>query len=309
MFKHEHYTMEHIAEYTTRAKQQQDVSFTGKDPAALWDGVQVDGLWLCKSCAEIVGELRKKMPDLKIGANRDTRNWNAMLSDVVVYREGEPYALGRIGHGDVGINHTDYKYYVLSRNLRKARGGWGRWQNYIKASAKMSLVLSVAKKALVSYAMHEIAGHTIDDFTKTVRYERNRAGGNVSSAWRDIVQGSEGEELKAELIAMVRDGYKFVNHKITARIEAYINAIEVKTEADNKQLNAYFVHISPDKTEIVEYENMGDTSKSNGITKVNTRDIPFDLQLKIASLQVATSMNYIEDLGMRVGDRTFWVQR
>ena len=157
--------------------------------------------------------------------------------------------------------------------------------------------------------MHEIAGHTIDDFTKTVRYERNNAGAKMGQAWRDIVQGSEGEELKAELISMVREGYKFVNHKITARIEAYINAIEAKKEADNKQLNAYFVHISPETTEIVEYENMGDSSKPKGYNKINTQDLPFDLQLKIASLQVATSMNYIEDLGMRVGDRTFWVQR
>ena len=308
-FKHEHYTMEHIAEYTTRAKQQQDVSFTGKDPAALWDGVQVDGLWLCKSCAEIVGELRKKMPDLKIGANRDTRNWNAMLSDVVVYREGEPYALGRIGHGDVAISGTEYKYYVLSRNLRKARGGWGRWQNYITASVKMSTVLSTAKKALVPYTMHEVAALTVDDFTATVRRQRNHARGGLSSAWREIVGDVNGEELKDELIAMVRSGYKFMNHKITARIENYIIALDVKQTVDNKQLNAYFMAIGPETTDIVEYENMGDTSKPKGYTKVNTQDIPFDLQLKIASLQIATPMNYIEDLGMRVGDRTFWVQR
>ena len=108
---------------------------------------------------------------------------------------------------------------------------------------------------------------------------------------------------------MVRSGYKFVNHKITQRIEAYINATEVKKEADNKQLNAYFMSIGPETTEIVEYENMGDTSKPKGYQAIKTQDIPFDLQLKLASLQVATPMNYVENLGMRVGDRTFWVQR
>lgn len=308
-FKHEHYTMEHIEEYTTKAKQRQDVEFTGKDPAALYAGVQVDGLWLCKEAANIVGELRKKMPDLKIGANRETRTWSGMLSDVVVYREGEPYALGRIGHGDVGINSTEYKYYVLSRNLRKARGGWGRWQNHIKSSTKMSVVLSTAKKALVPYTMHEVAALTVDDFTETARRQRNNARGGLSSAWREIVGDVNGEELKDELIAMVRSGYKFMNHKITERIENYIIALDVKQTVDNKQLNAYFMSINPETTDIVEYENMGDTSKPKAHTKVNTQDIPFDLQLKIASLQIATPMNYIEDLGMRVGDRTFWVQR
>ena len=306
-FKHEHYEMAHVAEYTKRAKQQQDKKI---DEYMKADGsaVEVDGLWLCKECANIVGELRKKMPDLKIGANKETRHWAGRLADVVVYREGEPYALGRIGHGDVGIGTTDYKYYVLSRKLRKARGGWGRWQNYVKASVEMKNVLRYVREGFVPYAPAEIANMSVDEFTKNIRRERAVADGMTTTAWRTVASAL-GDELRDELCAMVADGYKFKNHKITEGIANYVAMKATKAEVDSKRLDAYFMILNPEKSTIIEYEGLEKNTKAKAYNEVNTTDIPFDLQLKIASLQVATPMNYIEDLGMRVGDMTFWVQR
>ena len=307
-FKHEHYEMSHVIQYTDRAKHQQDVTFTGREPANDYDGKLVDGLWLCKECANIVAELRKKHPDLKIGANRDTRSWSGMLSDVVVYREGEPYALGRIGHGDIGVGTTDYKYYILSRKLRKARGGWGRWQNYIKASNEMKNVLKYVKDGFVSYAPAEIASMSIDEFTQTIRRERNVADGMTTGAWRQVAN-TLGDELRDELCAMVAEGYQFKNHKITEGIANYIATKAAKAEVDAKRLDAYFMVVGDSKTTVIEYEGLECDNKAKGYTEVKTEDIPYDLQFKIASLQVAAPMHYVEELGMRVSDRTFWVQR
>ena len=304
-FKHEHYTIEHVLEYTEFAKKTQLEKI---DEADKVKGVLVDGLWLCKECANIVGELRKKHKDLKIGANRDTRHWAGLLADVVVYREGEPYAYGRIGHGDVGIGTTDYKYYILSRKLRKARGGWGRWQNYIKASNDMKNVLKLVKAAFVPYAPAEIANMSVDDFTISIRRDRNIANNLANSAWRQVAS-ELGDELRDELVAMVNEGYQFKNHKITERIAAYIQADANKKEIYSKRLDAYFMIVGGDKTTVIEYEGLEKDTKAKAYNEIKTEDIPFDLQLKIASLQVATPMNYVEDLGMRVGDTTFWVQR
>jgi hypothetical protein len=309
-FNHEYYEIAHVNKYTEAAKLEQ-TNRHDDDYYAEKGGVKVDGLWLCSACASIVGELRKKpgWTNIKIGANRDTRHWNGMLSDVVVYREGEPYAYGRIGHGDVGVNCTDYKYYVLSRKTRKARTGYGRWQNYVKASVEIKNVLRMVSSAFVPYTPVEICGQTIDDFTKTVRQERNIARGKLSSAWRSIIDDTAGEELRQELMAMVKEGYQFRNHKITERIANYMEATAQKQAADSKRLDAYFVILTPNTTTMIQYDNMGDTSKPVNTTYINTHDIPFDLQMKMASLQVAAPMHYVEDLGMRVGDMTFWVQR
>lgn len=306
-FKHENYTIENVLEYTEKAKKEQANKI---DEYMRADGsaVEVDGLWLCKECANIVGELRKKHPDLKIGVNRETRHWAGRLADVVVYREGEPYALGRIGHGDVGIGTTDYKYYILSRKLRKARGGWGRWQNYVKASVEMKNVLKQVKTAFVPYAPAEIAYMSVDEFTKSIRRERSVADGMTNGAWRQVTS-TLGDELRDELCAMVAEGYQFKNHKITGSILAYIDAKKAKAEVDAKRLDAYFLIVGDAKTTVIEYEGLEKDTKAKAYNEVNTQDIPFDLQLKIASLQVATPMNYVEELGMRVGDRTFWVQR
>ena len=306
-FKHEHYTIEHVLEYTEKAKKEQANKI---DEYMKADGsaVEVDGLWLCKECANIVGELRKKYKDLKIGVNRDTRHWAGRLADVVVYREGEPYALGRIGHGDVGIGTTDYKYYILSRKLRKARGGWGRWQNYVKASVEMKNVLKLVKTAFVPYAPAEVANMSIDKFTESIRRERAVADGMTTGAWRQVAS-TLGDELRDELCAMVAEGYQFKNHKITESISTYIAMKATKAEVDAKRLDAYFMIVGDEKTTVIEYDGLEKYTKAKAYNEINTQDLPFDLQLKIASLQVATPMNYVEELGMRVGDRTFWVQR
>ena len=304
-FKHEHYEMAHVLQYTEKAKQKQ---LGNIDEADKIKGVLVDGLWLCREAANIVNELRKKHKDLKIGANRDTRHWAGLLADVVVYREGEPYAYGRIGHGDVGVGTTDYKYYILSRKLRKARGGWGRWQNYIKASVDMKNVLKMVNSAFVPYAPAEIANMSADEFTQSIRRERTIANNVAHSAWRQVAS-ELGDELRDELCAMVNEGYQFKNHKITERIVHYMNCEANRKEIHAKRLDAYFMIISPEKSTIIEYEGLERDTKAKAYNEINTADIPFDLQLKIASLQVATPMNYVEDLGMRVSDMTFWVQR
>jgi hypothetical protein len=67
--------------------------------------------------------------------------------------------------------------------------------------------------------------------------------------------------------------------------------------------------VGDEKTTVIEYDGLEKDTKAKGYIELATQDIPFGLQLKIASLQVATPRNYVEDLGMRVSDRTFWVQR
>ena len=308
-FKHEHYTIEHVIDYTAKAKQTQAEKLTDEKKIDT-QAVEIDGLWLTKECAEIVTAMRSKIGwfDVKIGVNRDTRNWNGLLSDVVVYRPNEPYAYGRIGHGDVGISAYDYKYYIWSRKLRKARGGWGRWQNYAKASIAINNVLKLLSTAFVPYSPLELSGMSIDEFTRTVRVERNLAQNMQNQSWRELVNDGA-DELRDELTAMVKAGYQFSNHKITERISKFIAMQENRKEVDNKRLDAYFVILTPNTTTMIQYDNMGDSSKPTNTTHINTHDIPFDLQMKMASLQVAQPMHYVEDLGMRVGDQTFWVQR
>ena len=304
-FKHQYYTIEHVLEVTNLAKQKQVDNLTESEKVK---AVLIDGLWLYQPCADIVNELRKKHKDLKIGVNRDTRHWGGLLADVVVYREGESYALGRIGYGDVGISTTEFKYYILSRKLRKGRGGWGRWQNYIKASVEMKNVLKLVNSAFVSYAPAEVANMSIDEFTHSIRRDRNAANNLANNAWR-AVASELGNELRDELCMMVNEGYQFRNHKITERIAAYIEAEANRKEVCSKRLDAYFMIVGSDKTTVIEYEGMENDTKAKTYNEIKTEDIPFDLQLKLASLQVATPMNYVEDLGMRVSDMTFWVQR
>ena len=68
--------------------------------------------------------------------------------------------------------------------------------------------------AFVPYAPMELSNMSLDEFTRTVRVERNLANNMQNQSWRELVNDGA-DELRDELIAMVKAGYQFHNHKIT----------------------------------------------------------------------------------------------
>ena len=278
--------------------------------------VFVDNLPMTPQCAAFVNQVRVAMPNLKLGLYQGGDvDHHGRINSVAVYREGDTYALGRVGFRDVAVSSTKWHYFVYSRKISNSKIYGSRWQHYIKSSEKPESTLKQAKKYLVPYSPLELAGISIDEFTKDVRSERSSKHSGMRSMFRDLVMGDE-KLLIAEVKKLVQDGYKFLNPKFADKVATYLSAEGAYTQEAEKRLDAYFMNIGNEDTEVVEYENMVredtmhcDTPTPKETKVIKTEDIPFDLQLKISSLQVAEPMHYIEGLGMRVGDRTFWVQR
>lgn len=278
--------------------------------------VMVDGLPLNPQCADLLTNLRLTMPNLKIGISRGGDvDYHNRVQSVCVYRENDTYAIGRIGFRDVAVSSTKMHYFVYSRKISNSKLYPSRWQYYVKSSEKMESVLKQAKKYLIPYAPEETANITVDEFTGDVRRERATRHSGMRNTFRDMVLGDEAMVI-AEVKRMVQDGYKFLNPKFAEKVAAYLAAEGAYAQEAEKRLDAYFMNVGSESTEVVQYENMvtsdsmyGDSPKPKETVVIKTDDIPYDLQLKIASLQVAEPMHYIEGLGMRVGDRTFWVQR
>jgi len=305
----EHHTQQFIARMAGEVR-----TYNEGDPVP----TIVDGLPLTLKCAQMVKAVREFMPDVKIGlggSGGDYSNYENGLASVFVYREGDVYGMGRIGFRDVAVTGYKHHFFVYSRKISNTKVNPGRWQYFTKSSEDMGKALKHAKKFLIPYSPTEVAGKTADDFAETLARQRRVAHSNMRSMWRDMINDNE-VDLLAEIKHLIKAGHQFLKPKFAERVAAYLTSEGAYTQEAERRLDAYFMNIGETTTEIVEYENMvqGDgysnintTPKSTSV--VATQDIPFDLQMKIASLQVAEPMHYIEDLGMRVGDRTFWVQR
>ena len=278
----------------------------------------VDGLPLTTACAQMVKAVREFMPDVKIGlggSGGDYDTYAKGLASVFVYREGDVYGMGRIGFRDVAVTGYKHHFFVYSRKISNTKVNPGRWQYFTKSSENMGTALKQAKKYLIPYSPTEVAGRTAEDFAETLARQRRVAHSSMRQALREMVNEYE-EDLLNEIKHLIKVGHTFLKPKFAERVAAYLSSEGAYTQEAERRLDAYFMNVGEITTEIVEYENMVDGDGYSNIratpkatNTLATQDIPFDLQMKIASLQVAEPMHYIEDLGMRVGERTFWVQR
>ena len=316
-YDHSKYTVRNVekctAEYLNRASNTVE-TVNPDDPKP----VIVDNIPLTPQCAAMVAAVREAMPNLKIGlggSGGDYDTYHKGMNSVIVYREGDVQALGRIGFRDVAISGYKHHYFVFSRKITNQKCNPGRWQYNTKSSEDMGKALKFAKQYLIPYAPQELANISIDDFTRVFERERRESYSRTRMNFRDMVMGDE-ELLIEEIKRLVATGYQFLKPQFAEKVAAYLSAEGAYKQNTERRLDAYFMDIGPETTTIVEYEDMVDINGQTAmLTKpkdtkvVKTEDIPFDLQLKISSLQVAEPLHYVEDLGMRVGDRTFWVQR
>ena len=318
MYDHNKMAVSRIEKFTVKYLNDRanTIRTTSEEQERNYPTIMVDNLPMTPQCAAFVNQLRGAMPNLKVGlCQGGDVDHHARVNSVAVYREDDTYALGRVGFRDVGVSSTKNHYFVYSRKIINQKIYPSRWQYHIKSSEKPENVLKQAKKYLIPYTPVELADISIDEFTRDVRKERSDKHSGMRGMFRDMILGDEAMVI-AEVKRMVQDGYKFLNPKFAEKVANYLTAEGAYIQEAEKRLDAYFMNIGSESTEVVQYENMVtsdsmycDTPKPKETVVIKTDDIPYDLQLKIASLQVAEPMHYIEGLGMRVGDRTFWVQR
>ena len=315
-YQHDKYTVakieKHTQEFINRTANQV-TTVNPDDPKP----VLVDGIPLTPKCAAMVAEVKAFMPNTKIGLQGSggdyDMNENGMRS-VMVYREGDVYALGRVGFRDVAINGYKYHYFVHSRKIINQKAHCSRWQYNAKTSEDLKRMVKVAKQCLIPYTPTEMADLSIEEFAGVFSRDRRQTHVRTRQTFRDMVLGDENMVIE-ELRALFNSGHNFVKPAFAEKVAKYFAAEDAYKEHQAKRLDAYFMDIGPETTTVVEYDNLISeegyihSTKPRNTTTVRTEDIPFDLQLKLSSLQVAEPMHYVEDLGMRVGDRTFWVQR
>jgi chemotaxis signal transduction protein len=219
----------------------------------------------------------------------------------------------RVGYADYAVKGSETKFGVYSRLLQNNKFSEQRDQFYMVTSDDLERIMKTVKKVMRPYAPHETANVVFDSY-------QNKVHNNVwtaTSEARDAKDGVMGlNDLRNELFALYDLGYEFASETLKDKIGKWKRAMTALNEAENKKRNAYFVSVILRGDELlcnvmtIDDVRKIHTIKESSMTQTfKMEDLPEDIAEKVATLGMVDKGHYVEDVGMKVSDTTFWIDR
>ena len=279
-----------------------------------------DGLHVSKKLGEFCDAILKANRHVKFGIAKRIKGEfihgtnHQALAEVWVYMPEHEYAMMRVGYADYAVKgHMDCKFGVYSRLLQNNKFDSQRDQYYMVTSDNLERIMKTVKKVMRPYAPHETANVVFDVYQSKVHHKVWSASSTMRDA-KDAVMGLN--DLRNELFALYDLGYEFASETLKDKIGKWKQATAEMTEAENKRRDAYFVSVVLRGDELlcnvmtVDNIRKMHTIDERSVTQTfKMEDLPEDIAEKVATLGMVDKGHYVEDVGMKVSDTTFWVDR
>ena len=232
-----------------------------------------------------------------------------------VYREGDEMTMGTISHGDHSVNGKgSATFSVRSRLIVNSHRRDYTVQYNMKTIKKLADAVKFATKYLEPFTLHEIAHYYADPFNEALGDADGRRRKEAQKADVDLFMGPytrSNSPLMEELKHMLSTGYEFHRPDLKEQVVAYITAIE---ERDKKRVSdgATFMHVTQSEAEpVVSVAQYAQVSRFNKMLPLATGDYPISalpegLADKLAVLNLLSVGQYVEGVGQRVSDRSFY---
>jgi hypothetical protein len=288
----------------------------------------VGGFPVVKELYEFMQALQAKNGSLRFGVCRNTTSsWvssgithlGTLFLQLLVYREGDVYAMGRIGYHNPNLegrrsNTDDSAYTVYSRDIENTKYRAHNAAYRTRASKRLNAAVTLALKHLKTCTPVEIANESRLDYSLKatsrvrdlesklvdVKYELSR---NSSSLVSMVLN---------ELVAAKDKGYSFDSPKVKEYVDKYEEALDKYKAEGTRAVSSYNVRL---------YERVGvvmadvlmfpDVSNSTPPTlqTIPVADMPEDIAGKLAVLDMLSKDEYVDGVGVNVGKGVYWVDR
>jgi chemotaxis signal transduction protein len=308
-------TADYIERFNTRV-----TSTTEEADKIFVDNTKVfDGLHVGKKLAAFCDAILKANRHVKFGIAKRVKGEfihgtnRQALAELWVYMPEHEYAMMRVGYADYAVKGSETKFGVYSRLLQNNKFSENRDQFYMVTSDDLERIMKTVKKVMRPYAPHEVANVVFENY-------QNRVHNNVwtaTSTTRDAKDAVIGlNDLRNELFALYDLGYEFASEVLKDKIGKWKQATAEMTEAEAKKRDAYFVSVVLRGDEllcnVMTVDNVRRVHKIDEKSMTQTfkmEDLPEDIAEKVATLGMVDKGHYVEDVGMKVSDTTFWVDR
>jgi len=279
-----------------------------------------DGLHVGKKLGTFCDAILKANRHVKFGVAKTIKGEfihgtnRQALAEVWVYMPEHEYAMMRVGYADYAVKgSSESKFGVYSRLLQNNKFDSQRDQYYMVTSDDLDRIMKTVKKVMRPYAPHEAANVVFEVYQSKVH---NNVWTATSEA-RDAKDAAIGlNDLRNELFALYDLGYEFASETLKDKVGKWKRAVTALHEAEAKKRNAYFVSVVLRGEELLcNVMTVDDVRKVHNIKDTNAtqtfkmEDLPEDIAEKVATLGMVDKGHYVEDVGMKVSDTTFWVDR
>ena len=237
---------------------------------------------------------------------------------VHVYREGELMTLGYIGFGDFATSvHGDDKFIVCSRHVENMKYCSSGDQHNMRMAINMDTAVKHAKRNLTPYTVGECATALMKVAQSKVREVESMVKGKYREAVEEVGLNYGGyhkkcEPLMAELRAMVQAGHKFLDKELDSNVRAMFAEQEEANRFTGGAVPMDFVTITEKwGRQTVDVARLSDiTSYRTDVLSTQSfqpEEVPADIQHKCAAMSICEDGQFVDGVGYRVDDRTFYV--
>jgi hypothetical protein len=314
-------SVKHVLVSSLKAPTDRDLH---NDPQSADWPFKLDGIPVRREVYDLGTELRRSYHGFRFHATRgdnsvvqvqsDEGVVKKFYTDVTVYIEGSDYVVGVIGHGKkYGIKEVDKSVYMIqSRKINNEKFAPHRDQYWMSFVADYKKAVRLALSKLVPYSPKEMANITISDFKDHIETVRN----NVRSGVHGLISPlSDRNILMREMRNLIAQNTMFVTEEFQRAAAGFIKAEEEWNEVRNKPVHGYYVYVrmvgSEQWVDIVEAT---DAQKYHSVehcpvTSMPVSDVPEDIQGKVAVLSMGALGQYMQGVGVRTTEKSFWLER
>ena len=314
-------SVKHVLVSTLKAPTDRDLH---NDPQSADWPFKLDGIPVRREVHEFGVELRRSYHWFRFQATRgdnsvvqvqsDEGVTKKFYTDVTVYIEGSDYVVGVIGHGKkYGIKEVDKSVYMInSRKINNEKFGDHRDQYFMSFVTDHKKAVRLALSKLVPYSPKEMANITISDFKDHIERVRDNVHSGVTGLISPL---SDRNILMREMRNLIAQNTMFVTEEFQRAAAGFIKAEEEWNEVRNKPVHGYYVYVrmvgSEQWVDIVEAT---DAQKYHSVehcpvTSMPVSDVPEDIQGKVAVLSMGALGQYMQGVGVRTTEKSFWLER
>ena len=314
-------SLKHVLVSSLKAPTDRDLH---NDPQSADWPFKLDGIPVRREVYDLGTELRRSYHGFRFHATRgdnsvvqvqsDEGVVKKFYTDVTVYIEGSDYVVGVIGHGKkYGIKEVDKSVYMIqSRKINNEKFAPHRDQYWMSFVADHKKAVRLALSKLVPYSPKEMANITISDFKDHIEQVRNTVRSGVHGLISPL---SDRNILMREMRNLIAQNTMFVTEEFQRAAAGFIKAEEEWNEVRNKPVHGYYVYVrmvgSEQWVDIVEAT---DAQKYHSVehcpvTSMPVSDVPEDIQGKVAVLSMGALGQYMQGVGVRTTEKSFWLER
>lgn len=260
----------------------------------------------------------KNVPITDENGNYQTTKSMRVCDEMFVYMDDFPFDIGRIGWGDNGVKSDDLTYSVYSRKIQNAKYATHRDQHHMIMTKDAEKAIKNARKHLVPYTTRELAQAFYEPLHTKVSSVLDKVKGSMYDGAREIVNNRMA--ILQEVAFLKKQGVEFTTPEFRDLASRVEQLIADYAEQDKRSVSAFFVR----------FRQVGDSTYADLQEVLNVREIRWDVKMnttgtqaltypldelpqdiagQIAVLNILENDGYVANVGMKIDDSTFWVER